>query len=350
VTGHVKTRTLVVDADAPDSAVLREAADVLRRGGLVAFPTETVYGLGGLARDEPSIARIFAAKGRPSHHPLIAHVLGEPEARALAATWSDVAVTLVRAFWPGPLTLVVPRAASVPAALAGGGPTVAVRAPANAVARGLLEALGEPIAAPSANRYQTLSPTTAAHVLRSLDGRVDLVLDGGPCAAGIESTVLDISGDVPRLLRPGAVDPAALRRVIGAIETESRAPDDDERRASPGMDARHYAPRGQLRVVAGRARAMAEAHAEAERGRVVGLIVRRDLSVNSAVKSLSELPRAVHVRELDDEPVAYARALFAALHAMDERGADILVVESVPADDEAWWAVADRLERGSTPT
>ncbi len=348
MTARVKTRTVVVDANAPDEAAMRDAADVLRSGGLVAFPTETVYGLGGRALDDASIGRIFAAKGRPSHHPLIAHVLGEDEARALASTWSDTAATLVRAFWPGPLTLVVPRAANVPAALAGGGPTVALRAPENAVARALLRALGEPIAAPSANRYQTLSPTTAAHVLRSLDGRIDLVLDGGPCAAGIESTVLDLCGDVPRLLRPGAVDPSALRRVVGAIETESHAVDDDEMRPSPGMDARHYAPRGELRVVEGRERAIAEAQREAQTGNAVGLVLRRNAASSEVASLPAGLAATVIVEQLEDDPVAYARAIFAVLHGIDDRNAEVIVVEAVP-DDEAWWAVADRLERGSTP-
>ncbi|HSN34083.1 MAG TPA: L-threonylcarbamoyladenylate synthase, partial [Ideonella sp.] len=174
----------VLPADAP---AIAEAAALLRAGELVAFPTETVYGLGGRALDPAALARIFAAKGRPPTHPLIAHVTSPAEAAALSSAWDARAERLAERFWPGPLTLVVPRAPSVPAALSGGKPTVAVRAPAHPVAQALLAALGEPIAAPSANRYQTVSPTTAAHVVRSLGDAIPLVLDGGRCQAGLES-------------------------------------------------------------------------------------------------------------------------------------------------------------------
>ena len=190
-----RPHVVFVDRARPDPAVLRDAAAVLRSGGLVAFPTETVYGLGARALDEHAIARIYAAKGRPAHNPLIAHVVGVAQARALSRRWPEAAERLVTAFWPGPLTVVVDRADHVPSALSGGGPSVAVREPSHAVARALIEALGEPVAAPSANRYQGVSPTLASHVVKELGDRVDLVLDAGPCDAGIESTVVDVRGE-----------------------------------------------------------------------------------------------------------------------------------------------------------
>src|SRR4051812_20749755 len=189
-------RVIQVDADAPGAAV-REAAAVLRDGGLVAFPTETVYGLGARALDPASVARIYEAKGRPSYNPLIVHVATVDAARALSSAWPEAADRLAERFWPGPLTLVVPRAPVIPDAVSAGLDTVGVRIPGHPVAHALLEAAGIPVAAPSANRSMGVSPTTAEHVRRSLGGRVDLILDGGPCPVGIESTVLSLAGEVP---------------------------------------------------------------------------------------------------------------------------------------------------------
>src|SRR5579883_1162410 len=235
-------RVVPVERDAPAGRAVTEAAEALRAGRLVALPTETVYGLGARAFDERAIALVFAAKGRPTHHPLILHVLDERQARELAARWPDAASRLAGAFWPGPLTLVVDRAAHVPASVAGGGPSIAVRAPAHPVARALIAALGEPIAAPSANRYQGLSPTTAQHVVKQLGDAVDLVLDAGECDAGIESTVVDVRVDPARVLRPGALDLAALRRVLPDVQARVERVEGAQPRLSPGMEARHYAP------------------------------------------------------------------------------------------------------------
>src|SRR5258708_4362657 len=206
-------RVIPVQRSAPDPAVMREAAEILRRGGLVAFPTETVYGLGARALDVRALARVYEAKRRPPHHPLIAHVAGAAQARALASRWPERADRLAAAFWPGPLTLVVDRAPHVPAALSGGAPSVAVRAPAHPVARALLAALGEAVAAPSAHVYQGLSPTLASHVVKQLGDAVDLILDGGPRDAGLQATVVDLRGAVPLVLRPGALDLARLREL-----------------------------------------------------------------------------------------------------------------------------------------
>jgi L-threonylcarbamoyladenylate synthase len=239
-------RVVAVDARAPPPEIIADAVQVLRAGGLVAMPTETVYGLAARALDEEAVARVYAVKGRPPHHPLIAHVEGEEQARKLAASWPERASVLARAFWPGPLTVVVDRAAHVPAAVAGGGPSIAIRAPSHPVALALLHALGEPLAAPSANRFQGLSPTMAEHVVKQLGDAVDLVLDAGPCESGIESTVVDLRGGRPRILRPGALDLAALRRVLQDVEAPNESLRASEPRVSPGMEARHYAPRARL--------------------------------------------------------------------------------------------------------
>ena len=331
---------LAVDPRCPETGPIALAARVLRAGGLVAFPTETVYGLGALALDERALARVYVAKGRPTHHPLIAHVENDAQARALARAWPEAATRLAMAFWPGALTLVVERAAHVPAAVAGGAESIAVRVPSHPVARALLAELREPLAAPSANRYQGLSPTTAAHVVKELGDRVDLVLDGGPCDAGIESTVVDVRGHPPRVLRPGAVGVEALMAVAPDLHTPHDDPAAGDRRPSPGMDARHYAPRARLLLAPTRDEAVSMARSLAEReGRPVGLIVRTPSEERDSPALLE--------KTLPSEASDYARLLFATLHDLDDAGVYAIVVQAVP-DEPAWWAVADRLARGST--
>src|SRR3954469_18222448 len=207
--------TRLLSAQSPGD--LDEAAALLRSGGLVAFPTETVYGLGGLALEPLAVRAIYAAKGRPMTNPLIVHVLGEREARPLCARWPLEAMQLASRFWPGPLTLVLPRTDLVPDEVTGGGPTVAIRAPSHPGARALLDRVGAPLAAPSANRSEHVSPTTARHVLRDLNGRIDAVLDGGRCPVGIESTVVALTPAGPRLLRAGAVPRSALEELLGEV-------------------------------------------------------------------------------------------------------------------------------------
>lgn len=332
-------RLLRIDPHEPDPAIVAEAAAVLERGGLVAFPTETVYGLGARGLHAEEVARIFVAKRRPPGHPLILHVDGEPMARRVAARFDPVASRLASAFWPGPLTLVVPRADEVPAAVSGGLDTVGLRAPNHPVALALIRAVGEPLAAPSANAHTHVSPTTAAHVVRSLGDRVDLVLDAGPCAHGIESTVVAV-GDPPRVLRPGAISLARLREVEPSVVYEPLRVEDDAARAAPGMAAKHYAPRAAV-VLAERGReGVGRALVEARRhGDGVGAIVASE-EARSAVASCTP------VVALPDEPEGYARGLFAALHAMDEAAVDAIVIERVPATPE-WWAVSDRLTRAA---
>lgn len=332
-------RVVAIDPRSPQPDIVAEAAGILREGRLVAVPTETVYGLAARALSPEAVARVFAAKGRPTHHPLIAHVLDEAQARTLAASWPERASRLAHAFWPGPLTLVVDRAPTVPAAVAGGADSIAVRAPSHPVARAVIAALGEAIAAPSANRYQDLSPTTAAHVVKELGDSVDLVLDAGPCEAGIESTVVDVRGERPRVLRPGALGLVSLRRVIPDVETAAAALRGDAPRVSPGMEARHYAPRARLIVADTWVEAQRIAYGLASGGARVGLVTYE--------KRTSSVPeQRVLVRTLPADPTQYARKLYGTLHDLDDAGVDAIVVQGVPRD-EAWWAVSDRLRRGS---
>ncbi len=334
------SRVVTVDSGSPDPAVIADAVRVLRAGALVAFPTETVYGLGarGLAPD--AVTKIFLAKGRPSSHPLILHVCGEDDARPLIqGDLPERVRAMMRACWPGPLTLVVKKSALVPDAVTGGGDTVALRSPDHPVAQALIHALGEPIAAPSANRYQTISPTTAAHVQKSLGDSVDLILDGGACMAGIESTVLDLSSAVPRVLRPGAMPLGRLRALLsdvvfdGSVVVAGDAP-----HLSPGQDARHYAPRARV-VLTRHGQSLKDAtdlvRAGATHGRV-GV-----LAWSEHVTSGSE-----RVVSLPGEAEGYGRALYAALHSLDDSGVDVIVIEAVP-DDEAWAGVRDRLQRAA---
>ncbi|MDP9036951.1 MAG: L-threonylcarbamoyladenylate synthase [Myxococcota bacterium] len=339
------TRVLRVDPRAPDPTAIAEASRVLGEGGLVGLPTETVYGLAADAFDPRAIARVFAAKGRPANHPLIAHVSDEAQARTLAGRWSNHAARLASAFWPGPLTLVVERARHVPSALTGGGSSVAVRAPSHAVARAVIEALGRPVAAPSANRFQGLSATTAAHVTKSLGDAVDLVLDAGPCEGGIESTVVDTRGDIVRVLRLGALSVCALAALVGHVEASSAVPSPEQGRASPGMDRRHYAPRARLILSPTRDEALRLARSSAEAGVRVAVLARDGGAAAERDAVAGHAPGAL-LRWLPDDPAAYARHLYSALHDLDDAGVSVIVVEDVPAG-EPWSAIADRLRRGS---
>lgn len=325
-----------VHAERPDAGVIAEAAEIIRRGGLVAFPTETVYGLGANALDPEAVKRIFDAKGRPSYNPLIAHVLGVAEARETASTWPASAELAASAFWPGPLTLVVPRDPLVPDIVTAGLDTVALRVPSHPVALALLRASGLPLAAPSANRFTEVSPTRAAHVVKGLDGRIDMILDGGPTAVGIESTVLDLSGSEPVLLRPGSISHAALEAVLGPIRT-GRAITGEAARPSPGMTDRHYAPHAELRVLPpepGSARAAFVGRAK-ERGAIVGGLV-----LGTAVPGID------HPVQMPPDAETYARQLYAALHRLDELGCDVVVADEVPRGPE-WAGVRDRLARAA---
>jgi L-threonylcarbamoyladenylate synthase len=331
-------RILRVDPGAPDASALADAAQILRQGGLVAFPTETVYGLGAHALDPAAIARIYEAKGRPSYNPLIVHVASVEAARALSSAWPDAAERLAERFWPGPLTLVVPRAAGIPDAVSAGLATVGIRIPAHPVAHALLEAAGIPLAAPSANRSMAVSPTTAEHVRRSLGNAVDMIVDGGPSPVGIESTVLSLAGGVPTILRPGAIPASELREVLGRVEMASGEPAGGAARPSPGMLDRHYAPRGEVRLFdpAAREAAFAKAVWAASDDRGVGVIAFAPVSASGA-----------EVVTMPADPREYGARLYAALHALDAAGCEVIWIEQVP-DAPEWSGIRDRLRRAAS--
>lgn len=321
---------------AATEAALDRAAGILVDGGLVAIPTETVYGLAANALDEQAVAAIYRAKGRPAGNPLIVHVADAEMARTLAAAWPAAADALAARFWPGPLTLVVPRAAAIPAIVTGGGDTVALRCPDHPLARRLIAKAGIPLAAPSANRSEAVSPTTAQHVLTGLGHRIDLILDGGGCVRGIESTVVDCTTSPPRVLRPGPLSVGELAAVVPGIT--AAAPTDDGPSRSPGRAARHYAPSTPLELTGdpcGRVAALL-----AGGSRVGWLALDTD---DPRVRDLAG-SRDLVIVPMPDEPQAYAARLYATLHALDQRPLDRIVVD-MPPDLEAWQAIRDRLVR-----
>ena len=329
-----------MNPSAPEPEIIDSAAAVLRSGGLVAFPTETVYGLGGNALDTEAISRIFAAKGRPSYNPLIVHVADTAAASELALDWPDQAVQLADEFWPGPLTLVVHKKPIVPHSVTAGMETVALRVPSHPVAHALLAAAGVPVAAPSANRSTEISPTTAAHVLKGLSGRIDMVLDAGECTVGIESTVVDLTGAEPTLLRSGTLEVAALEAVLGKQLRLAGHFDEAAARPAPGMLARHYAPRARLVLsgAAAREEFAGEARALADSAGILGVI-----TISQQIPSAAHH----HVR-MSADAREYARDLYAALHRMDDAGCGAILVERVPTDP-AWAGVRDRLQRAAHP-
>ena len=331
------SRVVAVDPNAPDPGALARAAAILREGGLVAFPTETVYGLGAHALDADAVRRIYAAKGRPGYNPLIVHVSDVDGARRVVREFPERAARAARAWWPGPVTLVLPKRPEVPDVVTAGLDSVAVRVPAHPVALALLRASGLPVAAPSANRFTELSPTSAAHVVKGLGDRVDLVLDGGATSVGIESTVVDLTGEVPVLLRPGLVSRAELERVLGIVALPSEAPAGEEPRPSPGMVDRHYAPRARLRLVD------AEDGGQLQRA----LIDVEEAGVRAAVIARVAAPvPGERWRTLPADPAGYARALYATLHELDDLGCDVVLVQRVP-DGHEWDGVRDRLGRAA---
>ena len=332
----MKTEVLTVDAANPDPEPIRRAAAVIRGGGLVAFPTETVYGLGANALDPAAVARIFGAKGRPATNPVIVHVADHDSLINVAAAWPETAAKLAARFWPGPLTLVVAKQPAVPDIVTAGGPTVAIRCPAHPVAQALIRASGVPIAAPSANRSTELSPTRVEHVLKGLDGRIEMVLDGGPCPGGLESTVVDVTGDRVKLLRHGLVSVPMLEAVVGPVEVMVAA--DEGAARSPGQMAKHYSPRTELRLVD--RDALVDALLEARHaGRRVGSVMFHGTGFAPDIAKL-------HV-SLPADPVFSAAMLYETLFQLDQAGLDLILVES-PPDTADWAAIRDRLMRAAS--
>lgn len=314
------------------STDLDRAVALLRAGGVVAIPTETVYGLAADARNPQAVRRVFAIKGRPADHPLIVHIAAAESLPQWARDIPDAAWRLAGRFWPGPLTLILRRAPGVPDEVTGGQDTVGLRVPDHPLTLELLRRFGGGLAAPSANRFGHVSPTRAEHVAQELGEAVDLILDGGPCSVGVESTILDLSGDVPTVLRPGGVSLAALEEVLGqpvALRTGAGGV------RAPGTLAAHYAPTTPLLLLPAE-RLWQEAARRAAAGERLGVLTH-------------DLPRAlpgVFVLRLPAEAAAYARELYAALRALDGAGYDCILVEAVP-DAPEWLAVANRLERAA---
>ncbi len=340
----MQTQVLAVNPVHPEPTVIGRAVDILRKGGLVAFPTETVYGIGANALDPEAAQGIFNAKGRPAKNPLIVHVPDAESVTQVAQTFPEAAARLAEKFWPGPMTLVLPKKASVPATVTGGGATVAVRVPAHPVAQALLRAVELPIAAPSANRSSRLSPTLAEHVLRDLEGRIPLILDGGPTPGGLESTVIDMSVSPPRLLRPGLISAEEIEAVLGTPLERARyvvSQPNGHPLPSPGLLSRHYAPRSMLELAdngdGGRARVE-------ELSRTCGRVGWVPIGTREAFAPSSK----VIVMPLPPEPSAYASRFYATLHALDLLNPERIIV-AMPPDRPEWLAIRDRLNRAATP-
>lgn len=320
-----KVRRGCYDASVSNPSSSREierAVAALRRGETIGLPTETVYGLAADALDPGAVARIFALKGRPADHPLIVHLPADAELGDWADPVPAAARRLAAAFWPGPLTLILGRHARVPDAVTGGQDTVGLRMPAHPLAQAVLRAFGGGLAAPSANRFGRISPTRAAHVRSEFGAAVPVVLDGGDCALGIESTILDLTGAVPRILRPGSVSRAAIEAVAGPIEQGAAAASP----RVPGSLEQHYAPQTSTRL-----------HPRATLARA---------PADVRVLAIDHLPAGCEGIALPGDPEGYAQGLYAALRALDGAQARELWVERPPVD-EAWLAVSDRLRRAA---
>lgn len=320
-----------MDGKITRASTLDDALAALRRGEAIGLPTETVYGLAADAHDPAAVRRIYELKGRPSDHPLIVHVADAVTASRWAGDWPEAAEALADAFWPGPLTLILPRAANVPDEVTGGQDTVGLRVPAHPVAQALLKAFEGGVAAPSANRFGRLSPTTAAHVREEFGDAVPIILDGGECEIGLESTIVDLSNDTPRILRPGKISRPEIEDVIGPV---AEGKDGDSPRAS-GTLASHYAPRASVEVLA-RAPLVARYHELAKRGQKVAALLR------------GQPFKDIEGEVLPTDLAGYGHALYAALRRLDARGFDVLLAE-LPPHTAAWAAVNDRLKRAAAP-
>lgn len=353
----MNTLRLQVDPTRLDSAEAREAigraAEILRAGGLVALPTETVYGLGAKALDREAVARIFTAKKRPAWDPVIVHIAGPVAENAMLAELvteiPESARKLMTAFWPGPLTLLLPRSVKVPDAVTAGRPLVGVRMPAHPVAFALIKAAGVPVAAPSANLFGHISPTTAAHVLDDLDGRIDAVLDAGPTDHGVESTVLDPTHSPMAIYRPGAITLDQIRKVAGPAEIfkpgDPLGSEPREALPSPGVGLRHYAPHAQLMLIEARATELPSRLIEAmtqHGGKRVGVMLPEEFSVDAVAASAA----AIYPWGRWTAPEELARNLYAGLRQLDAKGCDLILCP-MPSADGIGAALRDRLRKAA---
>jgi len=323
-------------------AAVKRAAQLLRAGEIVALPTETVYGLAANAFNPDAVAKIFKAKGRPAHNPVIVHVASLKLAKRCVTTWPKLADKLAKAFWPGPLTLVLPRGKEIPDIVTAGGPTVGVRWPNHPFIQAVIRECGFPLAAPSANPSSRLSPTSAEHVRRHLGDKIRLIVDGGPAQVGIESTVVDLTVSPPRLLRPGMIHTESLEAVIGEVQgSEFRVQSSGITLRSPGLLKKHYAPKAKLRVLRWRDEADLRHQISNLKCEIstVCVIAHSRIPLGKGFGRVSVIPR---------DPEAFARAIYAELHRSDAAGAELIVVEALP-DSPAWRAIADRLRRAAAP-
>ena len=328
-----RTQVIAADRDHPDPMVVAEAARILRSGGLVAFGTETVYGLGADATNPQAVHRIYEAKGRPSSNPLIVHVETLERARDCTRSWDERTEVLAKTFWPGPLTIVLPRSELIPAITAGGFESVGIRMPEPPIARALIAAIDRPIAAPSANRSNRVSPTLACHVLADLDGLIDLILDSGPANVGLESTVLDLTSSIPRILRPGSILRGDLETVLGQSLEELTPLTPRGSIPSPGNLAVHYAPRTPcLRV-------------DLDQIAFIDLEQRALICIGQQLDSrYLKAERIFHLAR----PAEAARDLYATLHLCDAGDFLEIVIINPPSGPE-WVAIRDRIGRASRP-
>lgn len=354
---HIKIQTQIVSVDPlrPDRAAVERAAALLRKGEVVVFPTETVYGLGGDAFQPAALERIFAAKGRPFSDPLIVHIADESELQLLTLKIPAQAKLLAEAFWPGPLTLILPRGPRVPSLVTAGLETVAVRMPSHPVARALIRALGSPIAAPSANRFMHISPTTAEHALDDLDGRVPLILDSGPSEVGVESTVLDLCAETPTILRPGGVSLEALQEVLPSVRlplklairpASDAAQGEHSSQKAPGQLLTHYAPSIPLLLYEGSEEAMQAAMEKEVRRRMaqgehVGVLI-----ANEDIAAFAVVGLFVSTVGMAADPAQVAANLFDALRMFEYEGVDVILCRSF-AEQGLGLAVRDRLVKAA---
>ena len=317
---------------------VRRAAELLRAGEVVALPTETVYGLAANALDANAVAKIFQIKGRPAHNPIIVHVAGNEMARACAKNFPPLAENFSKAFWPGPLTLVLPRAEKIPVIVTAGGETVGLRWPSHPFMQAVIRACGFPLAAPSANLSNQISPTNAAHVRAQLEGKIPLIVDGGQSQVGIESTVLDLTVSPPRILRPGMIHAESLAAVSGEI-SDFRFQISDFALRSPGLLAKHYSPKAKLVVLDWET----DAALHSQLSTFHFPLSRTHVIAHTKIPGGFD---AANVSVIPHDAEAFARALYAELHRCDAAGAELIVVEAPPAAPE-WLGIADRLRRAA---
>jgi L-threonylcarbamoyladenylate synthase len=339
-TPRMKTEILSTHTPELFAAAVNRAGALLRAGEVIALPTETVYGLAANALNEKAVAKIFQIKGRPAHNPIIVHVAGNEMAKGCVTGWPALADSFSRAFWPGPLTLVLPRAETIPGVVAAGGETVGIRWPSHPFIQAVIRECGFPLAAPSANLSSRVSPTNAEHVCLQLGGKIPLIVDGGQSRVGIESTVLDLTVAPPRILRPGMIHAESLAAVCGGVQSpKSKVQSPTSTLRSPGLLRKHYAPRAKMVVLNWRDEAELELKIKNSnlKTQTCFVVAHTHIPAGDVFGRVSVMPH---------DAEAFARAIYAVLHRCDEAGAQAIVVEA-PPDLPEWAGIADRLRRGA---